>query len=219
MEQNPNVPRSQKDYITQVQEKIEERVTKTLSQEFSKTENRMLGALSRLDHSLMNPLIQGHSGTAPKISRYTYGTNPGTNEDDSQRDTHPEAGLLQSHTTRHSGPEVGHDMVTGVYDEVTYCSPSTSSGKQENNRSTSQPQFHIDNTTTPLRRSRQTNLFWPFSSWQTSTSLQFFITISTDFPSCQNRSPQRRQHLTGNLGSSSSLKIFSREAQISQSVD
>ena len=36
--QNSNVPRSQEDYITQVSEEIEGRVTKKLSQEFSRTE-------------------------------------------------------------------------------------------------------------------------------------------------------------------------------------
>ena len=57
--QNSNVPRSQEDYITQVSEEIEGRVTKKLSQEFSRTENQILGALARLDDFLMNPLIQG----------------------------------------------------------------------------------------------------------------------------------------------------------------
>ena len=38
-----------------------------------------------------------------------------------------------------------HDMVTGVHEEVTYCSPSTSSGKRKKNRSTSQPQFRSEN--------------------------------------------------------------------------
>ena len=38
-----------------------------------------------------------------------------------------------------------HDM-TGVHEEVTYCSPSTSTGKQKKNRSTSQPQFRSENT-------------------------------------------------------------------------
>ena len=42
--QNSNVPRSQEDYVTQVSEEIEGRVTKKLTQEFSKTENRKLGA-------------------------------------------------------------------------------------------------------------------------------------------------------------------------------
>ena len=38
-----------------------------------------------------------------------------------------------------------HDM-TGIHEEVTYCSPSTSSEKQKKNRSTSQPQFRSENT-------------------------------------------------------------------------
>ena len=57
--QSSNVPRSQEDCITQVSGEIEERVTKELSQEFSRTENRILGALARLDDFLMNPLLQG----------------------------------------------------------------------------------------------------------------------------------------------------------------
>ena len=63
--QNSNVPRSQEDYIIQVSEEFERRVTKKLSQEFSWTEGRILGALSRLDDFLLNPLNQGPSGTAP----------------------------------------------------------------------------------------------------------------------------------------------------------
>ena len=63
--QNSIVPRSQGDYIAQFPEEIEGRATKKLSQEFTRTENRILGALSRLDDFLMNPLIQGYSGTAP----------------------------------------------------------------------------------------------------------------------------------------------------------
>ena len=58
--QNLNVPRSQGDYITQVSEEIEGRVTKNLFQEFSRTKNRILDALSRLDDFRMNPLIEGH---------------------------------------------------------------------------------------------------------------------------------------------------------------
>ena len=59
--QNSKVPTSQEDYITQVSEEIEGRVTKKLSEEFSRTENRILGALARLDSFLMNPLFQSHS--------------------------------------------------------------------------------------------------------------------------------------------------------------
>ena len=77
MAQNSNVPRSQEDYITQVSEEIEGRVTKKLSQEFSRTENHILGALARPDSFLINPLIQGHSGTTPETSRNAFGTNQG----------------------------------------------------------------------------------------------------------------------------------------------
>ena len=73
--QNSNVPRSQEDYITQVSEEIEGRVIKKLSQEFSRTENRIFGALARLDDFLMKPLIQGHSGTTSEMSRNAFSTN------------------------------------------------------------------------------------------------------------------------------------------------
>ena len=166
--QKSTAPRSQEDYITQVSEEIEGRVTKKLSQEFSGTENRILGALARLDDFLMNPLLQGYSGITPETSRNVFSFKQGTNEDDSQSDPHPEAGPLTY------GREDSRDMVTGVqreslcdrnmltgvaeqthsqrdmlteaHEEVMYCSPSTSSGKQKKNHSTSQPQFRSENT-------------------------------------------------------------------------
>ena len=107
--QNSNVPRSQEDYITQVSEEIEGRVTKKLSQEFSRTENCILGALAGLDDFIMNPLIQGHSGTTPETSRYAFSISQGTNEDDSQSDLHPEEGIFNNQMTRNSGAEEGHD--------------------------------------------------------------------------------------------------------------
>ena len=105
--QNSSAPRSQEDYITQVSEEIEGRVTKRLSKEFSRTENRILRALARLDDFFMNPLLTGHSGTTPEPTRNTNVDNQGTNEDDSQSDPHPEAGLFRSQTTQNSGPDVG----------------------------------------------------------------------------------------------------------------
>ena len=115
--QNSNAPRLQEDYITQVSEGIEGRVTKRLSEEFIRTENRILGALARLDDFLMNPLLQGHSETTPEPSRNALSTSQGTNEDDSQNDAHPEAGLFHGQMTQNSGPEDDHGMVTGVQRE------------------------------------------------------------------------------------------------------
>ena len=85
------------------------RVTKKLSQEFSRTESCIIGALAHLDDFLMNPLIQGHSGTAPETSGNAFSTSQGTNQDDSQSDPHPEAGIFHNQTTQNSGPEDGHD--------------------------------------------------------------------------------------------------------------
>ena len=96
MAQNSNVPRSRDDYITQVSEEIVGNITKKLSQEFNGTENCVLGALARPDDFLMNPIIQGYSGTAPETSRNAFRTNQGTNEGNFQSDFHPEAGIFRS---------------------------------------------------------------------------------------------------------------------------
>ena len=114
MAQNSSAPRSQEDYITQVSEEIEGRVTKRLSKEFSITENRILGALAQLDDFHMNPLLPGCSGIIPAPSRNALNRSQGTNGDDSQNDRHPEAGLFHGQMTQNSGAEDGLDMVTGA---------------------------------------------------------------------------------------------------------
>ena len=103
--QNSGAPRSQEDYITQV--------PKRLSKEFSRTENRILGALARLDDFLMNPLLPGHFGTTPEPTRNTSHNNQGTKEDSSQNDPHPEAGLFHGQREQNSG--IGND-----YDNVSF---------------------------------------------------------------------------------------------------
>ena len=118
--QNSSVARSQKDYITQVSEEIESRVTKKLSQELSRMEKRILGALAHLDNIFMNPLIHGRSGTSLETSQNAFGKNQGTNEDESQSDPHTEAGIFRSHTTENSGPEVGHDSSSFFYATRSY---------------------------------------------------------------------------------------------------
>ena len=166
---NTSVPRINEECITQFSEEIEGRASKKLSQEFSRTKPRILGALFKLDEFLPNQQIRTHSGTVPETFRNTIVDNQGMNEDDSMSDPHPEAGFFPSQTTQIFGQEVGaymvtgaterHDMVTGVTEEVRngrymvtavqeipYCSSEISSGKQKKARSTSQPQFRIENT-------------------------------------------------------------------------
>ena len=167
---NTSVPGINEEYITQVSEEIEGRITKNLSQEFSQTESRILDALYKLDDILLNQQIQTQSRTVPGTFRNTNEENQGTNEDDSQSDPHPEAGIFRGQTTQNSGSKGCRDMVTGVQgdflylpstvtggseeirnghdvqEEIPYCSCGISSGKQKKARSTSQPQFHSENT-------------------------------------------------------------------------
>ena len=183
MAQNPNVPRSQEYYITQVSKEIEGKVTKKLSQKFSRTENHILGALARLDDFLMNPLLQGHSGTTLETSRNMFSINQGTNEDDSQSNPHPEADLLisgqedrhdmatgvQRECTQAHDMATGvqrectqaHDLVTGVHEDVMYCSSAHLPESRKTTVLQVNPNFAAK---TPLRLLRQTKFCWNFSS-------------------------------------------------------
>ena len=68
---NTSVPKINDEYITQVFEEREGRVTKKLSQEFSRTESRILSTLSKLDEFLLNRQIRTHFGTVPRTFRNT----------------------------------------------------------------------------------------------------------------------------------------------------
>ena len=63
-------------YFTQVSEEIEGRATKKFSQEFSRTESRILGALSKLDEFLLNPQVRTYSVAVPGTSRKNDSENP-----------------------------------------------------------------------------------------------------------------------------------------------
>ena len=129
---NTSVPRINEEYITQLSEKVEGRVSKKLSQEFSRTESRILGALSKLDEFPLNPQIMTHSGPVPRIFRNTNVENQGTNEDDSQSDPHPEAGILRGRTTENSGPKDCRDMVTGATGEFRHCRDMVTGATEQN---------------------------------------------------------------------------------------
>ena len=72
---NTSVLRNNEEYITQISEEIEGRVTENLSQEYSRTESRILGNLSKLDEVLLNQQItdtdalRNRSGNIPKHKR------------------------------------------------------------------------------------------------------------------------------------------------------
>ena len=101
-----------RDYISQVSEEIEGRVTKKLSKEFNKTESRVLGALSKLDEFLLNPqvrtcsVVQGASRNANSENRETHGDLP-------LSDPYPEWGYFHHHSGQPNSPEA--DMVAEPY--------------------------------------------------------------------------------------------------------
>ena len=117
---NTCVPRFNEEYITQVSEEIEGGVSKKLSREFSRTESRILGTLSKLDEFLLNQQIRTHSGTVPGTFRNTNVESQGTNEDESQSDPHPEVGpsVCQSRHSIDSDTGEAHDRMTGVIEQT-----------------------------------------------------------------------------------------------------
>ena len=149
------------DNISQVSEEIEGRVTKKLSEEFSRTESRILGALSKLDEFLRNAQVRTCSVAVPGTTRNSDSRNREPNGDRSPSDPCPQAMISSHHSVNlnsSEGEECPH-MVTGVQeeirycphmvtrgpedirnrphmmtriqDEIPYCSPGTSSGKQK----------------------------------------------------------------------------------------
>ena len=109
LSQNSNITKSQEEHITRVSEEIEGSLIKKLSKEFSRTESRILGAFSLLDEFLLNPLLQGYSGSALETSRNALNINQGMNEDDSQVDPHPECRVSPNQTSQIFGPDDSND--------------------------------------------------------------------------------------------------------------
>ena len=79
------------EYISQVSEHNEGRVTKKFSKEFSRTDSRILGALSKLDEFLLNPQVRTYSVAVPRTSRNSGSENRDPTGDRSLGDPCPEA--------------------------------------------------------------------------------------------------------------------------------
>ena len=74
--QNTLVTAMTGEYITQVSEEVEESVPEKLSQEFSRAESRILGALSKLKESFLIPQVRTCSRIVLGTSRYSNSENP-----------------------------------------------------------------------------------------------------------------------------------------------
>ena len=168
-------PELTQDYISQVSEEIEGRVTKKPSTEFNKTESRILGALSKLDEFLLNPQVRTCSVAVRGTSRNANWENREIHGDRSSNDPYPEGECFPHHSGQFNSPETetNSHMVTKTYphivtgateeichdphtmtateERIPYCSPTTSSGKQKKARWTSQPQFRSENTLVTIK--------------------------------------------------------------------
>ena len=84
-------------------------VTEKLSEELSRTESRILGALSKLDEFLLDTQILTLSGPVPGTSQNTNVENQEQAGDGSQNDPLPEVDLFlcQSRNSNDSDPEEG----------------------------------------------------------------------------------------------------------------
>ena len=87
-------PELTQDYISQVSEEIEGRVTKKLSKEFNGTESRILGALSKLDELLLNPQVRTCSVAVHGTSRNANSENRETHGYRSSDNPYPEVGIF-----------------------------------------------------------------------------------------------------------------------------
>ena len=76
------------EHLAQVFEETEGRVTEKTSQEFSRTEFRILGALSKLDEFPLNPQVRTFSGIVPGTFRNTDVENQEPSGDRSQNYPH-----------------------------------------------------------------------------------------------------------------------------------
>ena len=90
LSRDTNAPRLTEEYITQVSEEMEDKVTRKMFLGFSWTESRILGKLWKLDEFCLNSQIRVHCRTVPDISGDSDKENQESNEDRSQNDLHPE---------------------------------------------------------------------------------------------------------------------------------
>ena len=104
--QNTLDPEMAQEYISQVSEEIEGRVTKKLSKEFSRRESRILGVLSKLDEFLLNLQVRTCSAAVPGTSRNSNSENREPTGDRSSVYPCPEVRFSFHHSGNLNSPEV-----------------------------------------------------------------------------------------------------------------
>ena len=96
--QNTLDPELAQEYISLVFEKMEGRITKNISKEFSRTESRILGALSKLDEFLLSPQLRTCSVVVPGTTRNSNSGKRELNGERTPNDPCPEARISSHHS-------------------------------------------------------------------------------------------------------------------------
>ena len=119
----------------------------------------------------------------------------------------------RSGNLRGSELEETHHMVTGVQEEIPYCSRGTPSGKQERARSTSQPQFRSESSPATNEAAQ---IFLALQQWATNST-------SSNFNNNINRISKLPKSLTTTIptfdGKSEKLELFEDLLQTSLTID
>ena len=116
------------EYISQVSEEIEGKLTKNSQKEFCRTESRILGPLSKLDEFLLNPQVLTCFVAVPGTSRNSDSGNREPIGDRSPNDPCHEAMVFSHHSGNLNSSEV---------EEYPHVFPSTFAIIQKNVSKTS----------------------------------------------------------------------------------
>ena len=195
-------------------EEIEVEFTKKWSQEFSRTENRISGALSNLTSFFWTHQfrITPHSlRIRPRIHMEKYRERMGTAP-------RMIVLLMWGSVWDNLHKITAQRMPTTWWQEFKKKFPTAPLYNLQASRRNNTLQVQCNSAMkTPLRRSEQTNFCWPFNCWRKTAILQFSTTTFIELPNCQCHSPQLCPSLTGNPGDLSCLKkLFPNKPQDSQ---
>ena len=102
------------------------------------------------------------------------------------------------------------DMMKGVQDETLYCSPAIFFRRKiEKAPSTSQPQFRSENIPASIEA---VQVLFALLHLTSLSDFPISALTSIELLSCQSQSPQQCPQFTGNLATSSYLKISFKQA-------
>ena len=111
----------QEDYLTQLSEENEDRVTTKLWEEISGRERGVLGALHKIDELLLNPQAWDHQAGVHSVLETFWSLITDyqeTNEDHSQNDTHHEARVSLSQSSQNLSPD---ETSRKIKDFCSFC--------------------------------------------------------------------------------------------------